>query len=203
MQQGTSYSQISQDIFALNFFERKVGTFLDLGCGNGFNHPCGNNTLLLEQNGWSGLSIDINKQSVEHFNKNRTTKAIVCDLTQNDLAAILDKVGAPKVIDYLSFDVDEASESVLAKLPLAKYAFSLVTFEHNAYLRNEMYRTLKENAKKRFLSSGYEILIEDVVLDGHGPVEDWFIHSESTRNLPKKLLKNINHKAVLKEYKFV
>jgi len=203
MPQENSYSQISQDVFALNFFERKTGSFVDLGCGNGFNYPCGNNTLLLEQNGWFGLSVDIDKKSVDHFNKNRNTKAIACDLTENDLAVILDKIDAPKIIDYLSFDVDQASESVLAKLPLANYTFRLVTFEHNAYLRNEMYKTLKDNAKKRFLSNGYEILVEDVILDGHGPVEDWFIHTDSTLNLPKKFLKNINHKTVLKEYGFV
>lgn len=203
MPQDNSYSQISQDVFALNFFGRKAGTFLDLGCGNGFGHPCGNNTLLLEQNGWNGLSIDIDKASVNHFNSNRSTRAIVSDLKQNNLGDIMLREGMPHTIDYLSFDVDEASEVVLAKLPLAKYYFRLITFEHNAYLQNETYRTLKSNAKNLFLSNGYEILIEDVMLERHGAVEDWYIHTNSTLDIQKKFLKNINHKAVLKEYGFV
>lgn len=203
MPQDNSYSQISQDVFAFNFFGRKAGTFLDLGCGNGFSHPCGNNTLFLEQNGWNGLSIDIDKASVNHFNSNRNTRAIVSDLKQNDLGDIMLAEGMPHTIDYLSFDVDEASEAVLAKLPLAKYYFRLVTFEHNAYIQNETYRTLKSNAKNLFLSNGYEILIEDVMLDGHGAVEDWYIHTNSTLTIEKKFLKNINHKDILKEYGFV
>jgi SAM-dependent methyltransferase len=202
MQQSYSYSQISQDIFVLNFFEKKAGYFLDLGCGNGFNHPCGNNTLLLEQNGWEGISIDIDQGAVNHFNKNRKTKALRKDLSKESLADILRENNAPKVIDYMSFDVDQASEHVLASLPLDEYVFRFVTFEHNAYLPNEYYINLKQNALNKFLNKGYQLLVNNVVLENHGAVEDWFIHTDSTLNLTKKFLHTINHRNVLKEYGF-
>jgi SAM-dependent methyltransferase len=205
MQQSYSYSQISQDIFVLNFFEKKAGYFLDLGCGNGFNHPCGNNTLLLEQNGWDGISIDIDQVAINHFNKNRKTKAICKDLTKENLADILRENNAPKVIDYMSFDVDQASEHVLASLPLDEYVFRFVTFEHNAYLPNEYYKNLKQNALNKFFGMGYGLLINNVILENHGAVEDWYVHSFSTLNLSKKPLKSldsINHKNILTEYGF-
>lgn len=203
MPQDRSYSQISQDIFVLNFFGRKASYFLDLGCGDGNSYPCGNNTLLLEQNGWDGLSIDIDSNAVNSFNATRKTKALAFDLANSDLKKILDENQCPKVIDYLSFDVDEVSETVLAKLPLNDYVFRFVTFEHNAYIPNQYYRTLKANANKILSESGYQILIDNVILENHGAVEDWYVHAESTVDLTKKVLTNINHRQVLEEYQFL
>lgn len=198
-----TYSQISQDIFTFNFFKKQKGYFLDLGCGNGSSSPCGNNTLLLEENGWTGISIDINKEYINQFKKNRSSVAICTDLTQNSLDEILEKNNAPKIIDYLSFDVDEATEIALQTLPLDKYKFKLITFEHNEYIKNSIYSKIKKMAKEKFEFFGYEILIDNVILEGHGAVEDWYINTEETKDFDKKYLANINHKELLKKYNYV
>jgi hypothetical protein len=128
---------------------------------------------------------------------------VAADLTVSDLKEILKSIDAPKLIDYLSFDVDEASEIVLAKLPLNDYVFRFVTFEHNAYLDDPCYRTLKTNARKKFTDNGYSLLIENVMLENHGAVEDWYVHDQTTMSLRKIILQNINHRSILTEYKFL
>jgi hypothetical protein len=51
------YSQAGQDKFVLSLFnENYEGTFVDIGCSV---PKIINNTLLLEENGWYGISIDL------------------------------------------------------------------------------------------------------------------------------------------------
>jgi hypothetical protein len=58
-------------------------------------------------------------------------------------------------------------------------------------------------AKEKFESFGYEILIDNVILEGCGAVEDWYINTEETKDFDKKYLTNINHKELLKKYSYV
>lgn len=164
-----SYSQIGQDIFVLKLLGPS-GFFLDFGCGDGNSFPCGNNTLLLEQNGWSGLSFDIDQNSINAFDKTRKTKAVCVDLTKN-LKSILQENNCPKVIDYFSFDVDEATDAVLDSFPFGEYTFKFISFEHNLYL--PQYRGLKERSQEIFFKHGYKLLIDNVCFNGR-PVEDWY-----------------------------
>lgn len=195
-----SKSQIIQDVFVLNFFEKKKGFFLDLGCGDGVSHPCGNNTFLLEKFGWDGLSIDYNEDLIKNFQSNRKTKAICKDLTKFSIEQILKESGCPKIIDYLSFDVDEATPHVLKHLPTNEYKFKFITFEHNLYLKNQIqYKNLKQDAIDKF-GNEYEILIENVNLINHGPVEDWYVHKDLTKNQKKIYLKDILCQEVLNKY---
>ena len=64
-----SYSMFGEDIFIEKFFKKKSkGIYVDVGC----YHPLdGNNTYLLFKKGWSGINIDLNKTSIELFNKAR------------------------------------------------------------------------------------------------------------------------------------
>ena len=64
-----SYSMFGEDIFIEKFFRKKLnGVYLDVGC----YHPLeGNNTYLLYKKGWNGMNIDLNKTSIELFNKAR------------------------------------------------------------------------------------------------------------------------------------
>ena len=61
-----SYSAFGEDIEIKKHFKRKRnGFYVDVGC----YHPIKtSNTLLLHQNGWRGINIDINKLSIEFFN---------------------------------------------------------------------------------------------------------------------------------------
>jgi len=64
-----SYSMFGEDIFIQKFFKRKLrGNYVDVGC----YHPLdGNNTYLLFKKGWNGINIDLNKTSIELFDKAR------------------------------------------------------------------------------------------------------------------------------------
>lgn len=192
-----NYSQISQDLFALNYFGNK-GFFVDLGCGDGSRHPCGNNTKLLEDHGWNGLSFDISQPCIEAFNKSRKTRGIQVDLTKVNLADLLSKHDCPQRVDYLSFDVDEATDHVLLNFPINEYKFNLITFEHNLYLQK--YKGLKDIGKNLFLNNGYELLIENVILENHGAVEDWFIHKDLAADNKNIFMKNSLHRDVIKKY---
>ena len=72
---GKNYSETFQDMFVLSVLNGKEnGTYLEFGC----NHyqKC-NNTFLLETKfDWKGLSIDIDEDLIELFNKNRKNPAI-------------------------------------------------------------------------------------------------------------------------------
>ncbi len=50
------------------FSEVNKGIYIDIGC----NHPIKyNNTYLLHQRGWEGINIDLDKKSIDEFNKFR------------------------------------------------------------------------------------------------------------------------------------
>lgn len=197
--QNLKKSQILQDVFVLNFFDKKSGFFLDLGCGDGISYPCGNNTFLLECFGWDGLSVDFDQSLINSFNKKRITKAVCKDLTKYSIGEILQENNCPKIIDYLSFDVDEATPYALRTLPLNNYKFKFITFEHNLYLNQEKYKNLKQEAFN-LLKNEYEILIENVNLVNHGAVEDWYVHKELTKNQKKIYLKDIFCQDILDKY---
>jgi FkbM family methyltransferase len=64
-----SYSMLGEDIFVKKFFkDKKKGFYVDIGC----YHPIdGNNTYLLYKKGWEGINIDLNKTSIDLFNRAR------------------------------------------------------------------------------------------------------------------------------------
>lgn len=196
------YSQISQDKFIFNLFNKEKGFFLDLGCGDGIYRPCGNNTYLLENNGWDGISIDYDITYINAFKIKRKTKAICVDLLKSNLKDVLIENNCPNVVDYLSFDVDQASEKALNDLPLNDYEFKIITFEHNLYIKNSIYKNLKQQAFEKFMAFDYLVLIENVELENHGPVEDWYINKKYFDAKKLKFFKNVNHKQILAEYKY-
>ena len=67
------------------------------------------------------------------------------------VAEALDLVGAPPVIDYWSLDVEGAELRLLQSFPYARYAFDVLTVEHN--------QKPSRGAIRRFLESrGYEFV---------------------------------------------
>ena len=60
---------LGEDLEVSNFFKNKTnGNYVDVGC----YHPIdGNNTYLLSKNGWKGVNIDLNKISIDLFNRAR------------------------------------------------------------------------------------------------------------------------------------
>ena len=60
------YSAFAEDLEVKKHFKKSFkGFYVDVGC----YHPLkANNTMLLYQNGWKGINVDINKLSIEFFN---------------------------------------------------------------------------------------------------------------------------------------
>lgn len=65
----SSYSISNVDLIINRIFSKiDKGIYIDLGC----NHPIKyNNTYLLYKKGWHGLNIDLDKKSIDQFNKLR------------------------------------------------------------------------------------------------------------------------------------
>lgn len=195
-----TFSQFNQDVFVYNFFEKKAGFFLDFGCGDGLSTPCGNNTFLLETNGWDGISFDWDIQLINRFRSFRKTRALPINLLQINLNELLYAVGCPKIVDYFSFDIDDATEEVIKKFPFKDYQFKLVHFEHNMY--SDKNSKLKNLAKEIFLGNGYELLVEDMSIEEGAPLEDWYTKPELTQEQTKIFLKDIRHDEILNKYNF-
>jgi SAM-dependent methyltransferase len=192
-----NYSQIGQDLFVLELLGENR-TFLDFGCGNGRDKPCGNNTFLLEQKGWNGFSFDISDSMILEFQYERNTFSCATDLTIDLRKKMIAMVNQP-LIDYLSFDVDEATDSVLDNFPFDLFEFKFITFEHNQY--HQGYQGLKDRSIALFQEKGYKLLVENVMFSGWS-VEDWYINPKYI-DIPK-LGSNISSEEALnklKEYK--
>lgn len=190
-----TYAWNSQDIFVAEILKRKTnGTYVEIGS----NDPkIGNNTYLLEKNySWTGLSLDIEPGMVEKFNEIRKNKAILADATTFDYLRYFEENNFPKQIDYLSVDVDgnfkfdgtrERNNSLLSliTLPLTKYRFSIIHYEHEAgynYLN-----TPTRDAQRELLTSlGYSLLISNLE-------EDWWLDSSIFPWLVARLFIHFDH----------
>jgi hypothetical protein len=166
-----NYSQSYQDLFVLMVLNgKRDGNWVEIGCA----HPTyGNNTKLLEEFGWSGISIDIDINVVENW-KDRKTIPYQMDATKVDW----DKINLYNVIDYLQIDVDppEISYEVLLSIPLWEKKFRVITFEHDHYADNS--KTIREKSRKYLRSFGYELLVNDIAVDEYSNYEDWWIHPD-------------------------
>ena len=86
-----SYSISNVDLIIDRLFSKvKKGVFIDLGC----NHPIKfNNTYLLYKRGWRWINIDLDKESIDEFNKIR-------DKDYNVQSVISNNIGEEKEIYY-------------------------------------------------------------------------------------------------------
>ena len=88
---------------------------------------------------------------------------------------------APKIIDYISMDIEGAEYDALTKFPFDTHVAILWTIEHNLYIKNDP--TLKNNIKKIMLANNYVLAAENVspvnpTKRPDIPFEDWYIHKD-------------------------
>ena len=191
-----SYSFEMQDLATLKLFGKSGKTFLDIGCG----HPLkGNNTLLLEENGWKGICVDISDFSKE-YTKERSSTFYQVDATTDEFINIVRENYPSGHIDYISLDTNAPSLEILEKLLMNGYKFKFMTFEHDyhwvrsykwAQRRDPKvewngYGTVSEMELRKYKSRdilhkrGYSLLFEDVSFyekntgDILHPWEDWW-----------------------------
>jgi hypothetical protein len=171
-----TYSQVCQDLFALTLIGRN-GYFLDLGAG--WDHSGVNsNSLLLEEYGWNGICVEGDElSSIRRKTAAKRAKIMNVYIPQTDLRDILRDNNAPKVIDYVSVDIDPMSMIGLNNFPFDEYDFKVMTFEHDTY-RNGPEQ--KELSYALLTEKGYVRLCNDVnVPEAQGVglyFEDWWIN---------------------------
>ena len=193
-----NYSQSYQDLFVLMATNGKeYGSWIEIGCA----HPTyGNNTKLLEELGWDGVSIDIDTNVVENW-KDRITNPYCMDATKInwDTMPIWD---LGDVTDYLQIDVDppEISYEVLLQIPFWKQRFRVITFEHDHYADDS--QTIREKSRKYLKSFGYELVVNDVAVDEYSSYEDWWVHPDLVSPKIIELLKSKTEINPAKEYIF-
>lgn len=174
-----TYSQHNcfQDVFALFVNMNKPGFVLDIGCKDPTD---GNNSLLLLENGWSGLGIDINDYTTqwEHYSKSYTF--LQADATDKEMLAEAYN-NLPNVIDFLSLDVDENSVKALECLDFNKLKFRCICIEHDYYIREESLRTPQRILLEK---NGYTRVIQTAA-------EDWYVNYELIETDVKTILEKI------------
>jgi hypothetical protein len=190
------YSQAGQDEFVISLFDEKYcGTFLDIGCRlpNEIN-----NTILLEENGWSGISLDIMDFSDEW--KIRTTPFIIEDALKCDYENLFKIHKMPKVIDYLSLDIEGDGLRFLAleKIMKSGVEFKVITIEHDVYRGYDMAERMPQRNLLNGL--GYFLVCSNVTLSGN-PFEDWWVNPKhiSEDKYLKLVSDNLSHYEILKK----
>ena len=164
------FTEQFQDKFIANLFKfKRNGYFLDIGSGDPNN---GNNSKFFDTFlDWKGICVDLANH--DYSNRNKTT--FYCtDATIFDYANALKMNNMPNVIDYLSLDVDEATNIVLNRIPFKDYTFSAITIEHDFYKEGEQRRS---EQRKILTNLGFYLLCSNVCLNYTNlPWEDWWIN---------------------------
>lgn len=75
-----NFSIEKEEQFLLNYFKKKNGFFVDVGCHDPYRFS---NTLALYRKGWNGINIDANPDTVRKFNKYRKRDTNICALISN------------------------------------------------------------------------------------------------------------------------
>jgi hypothetical protein len=173
------YSQAWQDEFVFTLLSfKKNGYYLDIGSGAP-NSQSNSNYLDTILN-WQGVCVEKNSDYNDLYAQVRTCYFINDDANKIDYKNILDKLGSPKRIDYLSIDIDEGSMQALNRMPFNDYKFNIITIEHDAY---RFGHTIRNQERECLRANNYTLLFPDVLVPlgcGMGPdlsFEDWWIDS--------------------------
>lgn len=168
-----TFSDAGQDRFALETNDSKrFGTFVDIGCS--FATQKSNSYLLERFYNWTGVLIDKDPSYAYGITQLRTSPFVIADATTLDYIQLFKKYNLPKIIDYLSLDIDppDATLKVLKALPLDEYTFTVITFEHDSYWFGD---SVRNEAREILQEAGYLLEKADVTFDGEQAFEDWYV----------------------------
>lgn len=168
----------AQEQFVLDLLKyKKEGYYVEVGA---HHSKIISNTYYLETDyNWKGLSLEIEEERRKEFNDNRKNPCLGDALDFNYLS-YFEENNFPKQIDYLSVDIDagytEKGDALgnpyltlhgLISVPLNKYRYSIITFEHDAQIVYNN-KGMREAQREILSSLGYKL----VVRDWH---EDWWV----------------------------
>jgi len=185
------YSSQLQDLFVFALTKGEKGFFLDIGCGTPVR---GNNSYSLENEGWSGILIDSEKDNISLCEAQRKNKSFCRDATKIDWRSFLAENNCPEVIDYISLDVDEANYDVMENFPFDSYPFKVMTVEHDLFrrgdrIKNKIAEVLSNHPKYFCLVDNLKfdrLGTHEWCIDGESSFEDWYINKDF---FPKELTK--------------
>lgn len=165
-----SGSKEQQDKFVLKFIPQ--GFFLDLGS----QHPEQyNNTFLLEQKNWNGILIEKDEKYLEYTKEIRKSPIYCIDCDNINWLEFLQKNNVPKVIDYISADLDDSNINFIETFPFDQYEFKIMTFETDLYKT-----TARKTAAMQVLSkhNQYKMVLENGQLFDGRVWEDWWVNEK-------------------------
>ena len=181
-------SQIGQDEWVLRTLNyKRGGYFLDIGAFDGVQIS---NTWYMEKNlDWTGICIEagaenykglvknrnctclnlalFNKNSIVEFAENWTVGKIGAgqSIVSITFPKLLKKYNVPKVIDYISLDIEGMEYEVLKLFPFKSYHVNCWSIEYNAYEDGGVMRDKIRELMKDYI----------LVPSGHD-FEDWFVN---------------------------
>lgn len=171
------YSQVQQDLFVFKLLG-KTGFFVDIGAGWNDEGGLNSNTLLLEKNGWKGLCFEGDPAAAQkRENYCINSQVINVYINENNLKDFLKSRNCPKIIDYVTIDIEPYSLVGLKGFPFDEFEFKILTFEHDRYYLGPD----QKNASTKILQDlGYYRICEDVlapeVFGNNSYFEDWWVN---------------------------
>ena len=161
-----NYSQVFQDLFVLTVV-KGPGAYLEIGSNDPYRYS---NTALLEECGWTGLSLDIDFNSVQKFARARKNPVVMADATNY-------VYNLPPVMQYLQVDCEppHISLKALKNVPTTT-KFAVITFEHDHYAHP--YSGIRDQSREYLWNLGYKLVVSDIAFDDDNAFEDWWVHPE-------------------------
>lgn len=186
------YSQAAQDKFVYMILygllgKQDQGYYFEIGAGDPINDS--NSYFFEKELKWDGVSIDISQGYMKQWHAIRNNLLLHEDATKSDYSTILQSF--PKIIDYLSLDIDEGYTDVLKNIPFKEYTFKVITIEHDFYRYGDTYRKEERQILESF---GYYLLCSDVSMTGLC-FEDWWIHPSFFSSSELSAIKSLDLKA--------
>ena len=194
------YSQSNQDKWVNEFYNnKKDGFFVEVGAFDGIQTS---NTYFFEKTlGWGGVCIEANPEIFKRLSQNRRSINLNYAISDHEgecffstdrisengyrvncsrLDVLLKSVNCPRIIDYMSIDIEGHEYIALNNFNFSDFQVNLMTVEHNLYsegskMKDEIYHLLTDN--------GFTRVLEDVVCLDTNPLyfnkqyEDWYINN--------------------------
>lgn len=164
-------AQLGQDRFVDQYLKgMKSGYFVDLGSAD-FKQF--NNTHYFEtQLDWKGIAVEFDSKYSPSWVNRPNTKYLCEDATLIDYQKLFDEFGMPKMIDYLSIDLEppELTLECLKQVLKSDYEYKIITFEV------DFYRTpvVLNESRKLFSERGYILVGE--IFENKNHIDDVWVH---------------------------